>query len=233
MNKRLSRSVLWLTLMTGGIVLSVFSSPRAPLVVVCAGDSIMRPVPAHFRTLAPGEGLDLDIREWAQGGLDSKTYLDFFRRNLEGWAGTKADAILLQLGTNDALPLAEGKRTPEEFRAGMIAILAEFQKFREPGARRPVLLLATVPYFCDRPESAAKNKMVDVVINPALKEIAAAEGAILVDQYSILKNRPDYYDPDCVHPNAAGEIALARNWLRALRASLDTYLRGERPKGRS
>ena len=64
-------------------------------------------------------------------------------------------------------------------------------------------------------------------------EIAAAEGAILVDQYSILKNRPDYYDPDCVHPNTAGEIALAGNWLRALRASLDFYLRGERPNGRS
>jgi hypothetical protein len=193
---------------------------RASLTVVCAGDSLMRPVPAHFRELAPEEGLDLAIHEWAQGGLSSETYLPFFFQKFPDWSETRCDAILLQLGTNDAVPILEGKRSREEFRGNLMMIVRQFKSLRKPDGRRPYVFLATVPYFCDQPESLEKNRIVGSVINPVLMEIAATEGVILVDQHLVLRNRPDYYDPDCVHPNAAGEIALARNWLRALRAIL-------------
>jgi lysophospholipase L1-like esterase len=217
MTKSFLRPLGWIVFTAALPVFSVSPFSRDPLVVICAGDSLMRPIPAHIRALAPAEGLDLDIREWAHGGLNSKTYLSFFDRNRPRWAGTHGDAILLQLGTNDALPLLEGKRSAEEFRAGIAAVLDELVKFRKPGDRRPALFLATVPLFCDRPESAGINRIVESVINPALREIAASEGAVLVEQYLVLKNRPELYDPDCVHPNADGEAALARNWLKALR----------------
>ncbi len=193
---------------------------RAPLIVCCAGDSIMRPLPALFRTLAPEKGMTLDIREWAQGGLNSETYLSYFHRNLPRWTGTRCDAILLQLGTNDAGLLLMGKRSPEEFRAGIVAVLGELKKFRSPAGSPPALFLATVPFFCNRPETAGLNKIVESVINPVLREIAAAEGAVLVDQNLVLRNRPEWMDPDCIHPNSDGETALARNWLRAVRAAL-------------
>lgn len=195
-------------------------SARAPLIVVCAGDSLMRPVPAHFQELAPEEGLDLEIHEWAQGGLNSETYLSFFFQNLPDWEKTRCDAILLQLGTNDAVPILEGERTLEEFRNNMMMIIRQFRNFRTPDGKRCLIFLATVPYFCDRPESAEKNRIVDSVINPVLMELAKADGVILVDQHLILRNHPELYDPDCVHPDTAGEIALTLNWLRALRAAL-------------
>jgi lysophospholipase L1-like esterase len=191
------------------------------LVIACAGDSLMRPVPLHLLAISPPRGWTLDIREWAQGGLSSETYPDFFRRGLPRWEGTRCDAILLQLGTNDAAPLVEGRSGGPAFEARIAAILEEFKRFEGPDGRRPVLLVATVPLFCDRPESAAKNRVVEDVINPALRAVAARAGAVVVDQFAVLKGRPELYDPDCVHPNGAGELALAESWFAALRSVFD------------
>jgi len=200
----------------------------APLVVCCAGDSLIRPTPVHLRALAAREGPDLDIREWAQGGLNSETYPSFFRRNKTLWRETACDAILLQLGTNDAVPILEERTNPAEFRSRITAILSEFKAFAGPAGRPPVLFLATVPRFCERPETAARNRVVEEILNPILREIAAAEGAVLVDNHAALSGRAEFYDPDCVHPNAEGEKALAENWLRALRLR---FAPAKRPPG--
>jgi lysophospholipase L1-like esterase len=212
------------TLLATGPSLFVPSDPGlSSLIVACAGDSIMRPVPAHFRELAAGEGFDLEIHEWAQGGLNSETYQSFFSRNLPDWGKTRCDAILLQLGTNDAVPILDGGRTLEQFRNNMMKIIRQCRSFLTPAGKRCPIFLASVPLFCDRPEEAGKNRIVDTVINPVLMDLAKSEGVILVDQHLVLRNHPELYDPDCVHPNTDGEIALARNWLRALRAALLTY----------
>ena len=208
------RPAAWLVLALGP---ALAARAPAPLVVCCAGDSLMRPMPSYFRTLAPQEGLNLELREWAQGGLNTETYPSFFRRNLAEGEGRPCDAILLQLGTNDTVPLLEERTAPAEFRTRMTAILAEFKKFPGQNRPRPVLFLAAVPLFCARPESAAKNRIVETVVNPLIREIARTEGAVLVDQYAVLKDHPELYDPDCIHPNPAGEKALAQNWLNALR----------------
>lgn len=191
------------------------------LTIVCAGDSLMRPMPVHLRVLAEKAGVALDIREWAQGGLNTETYRSFLRRNESRRAGARPDAILLQLGTNDAVPLLEGRTTAAEVRARVREILAFFKTFEGPRAGRPVLLVASAPRFCEGPESAAKNEVVETTINPILMEEAAAAGAVLVDNHAALLGRPDLYDPDCVHPNGAGECVLAGNWWRALRANLE------------
>jgi lysophospholipase L1-like esterase len=176
----------------------------------------MRPMPAHFRDLAPASGLLLEIREWAQGGLNTETYPSFYRRLLPEWEGKACDAILFQLGTNDAVPLLEKRWEPVEFRNRMTAILAEFKKYPGRKRPRPIIFLATVPLFCDRPESAAKNRIVETVINPLIRDIARAEGAVLVDNGAVLDHHPALYDPDCVHPGPEGEKALALNWMAAL-----------------
>ena len=194
-----------------------------PLTICCAGDSLMRPIPAHLRAIAAAQNIALDIREWAQGGLNSDTYRSFFRRNEGRWTGTRCDAILLQLGTNDVVPLLEGRTTAAEVRARIREILAVFAKFEGRRRPRPLILMATVPRFCESLESAAKNEAVESTVNPILKEAAAAEGAVLVDSHAVLLNRPDLFDPDCVHPNAAGERALAENWWRVIRGMMEDH----------
>jgi lysophospholipase L1-like esterase len=189
--------------------------------VACAGDSLMRPIPAHIRAIeAERPGDRLTLLEWAQGGLRTDTYLAFLRRNLAEWGEKRPDAILLQIGTNDALPLLEGRSDPAAFRDKLAAVLAAFGGLRGGGRPHPVLLVATVPRFADGSPHAAKNRIVEDVINPALAAAVAAAGGLLVDNHAVLLDRPDLYDPDGIHPNAAGERALALNWLAALRVAL-------------
>jgi lysophospholipase L1-like esterase len=159
----------------------------------------------------------LEVREWAQGGLNSETFLPFFRRLDPERIGEACDAILVQLGTNDAVPFLEGRWGEVEFRDRIKAILALLKA--RPGSARPqpLIFLATVPLFCDRPESVGKNRIVSEIINPALRTVAREEGAVLVDTASVLDSRPGLLDPDCVHPNTKGEKALAVAWLEALR----------------
>ena len=191
--------------------------PRPPAVVACAGDSLMRPVPGHLRELRKADSFKFVLKEWAQGGLNSETYQGFFDKRRGTWESARPDMILLQLGTNDAWLILRKKRTVEDFERGMRAILSEFRKFRSASDAPPRILIATIPRFLFIPETAELNGIVENLINPALERIAVDVGVVLVDNFLALKDRPDLYDPDGIHPNAAGELVLAGNWLRAMK----------------
>lgn len=234
MNKT-RRSGLFLLLACWAGITAAPAQPETAetLVVCCAGDSLMRPMPGLFRDMGAGTGLALEIREWAQGGQNTETYPAFFRRLRPEWEGQACDAILVQLGTNDAVPLLEERWSPAEFRTRMEGILAEFGKFPGRRRRRPLIFLATVPLFCDRPESAAKNRIVETIINPVLRDLAQAEGVVLVDNGAVLDHHPALYDPDCIHPGLDGAKALALNWLSALRRAFpEAVLRSSHPGAR-
>jgi len=190
------------------------------LTICCAGDSIMRPVPYHLRSLLSGSKHEVEIKEWAQGGLTSESYKSFFARRFPNWKKTRSDFILLQLGTNDVFPLLERRYTLLQFKENMSSIIKEFKKFKGIKNKHPRILIASVPLFCFQIASPARNSLVENEINPAIQEIAQREKAIFVDNYSVLHNRCDLYDPDGVHPNREGERALARNWLFSIRREL-------------
>jgi len=212
MDSRLPVSlVLGLVIWSGAV-----GGGTAPLTVCCAGDSLMRPIPVHLRALAAAAGENLVVLEWAQGGLNADTYRGFFRRCAAEGRESRCHAVLLQLGTNDAIPVLEGRETAGEFRSRLGEILGGFLTFPGIGRPRPALLVATIPRFCESPESAAKNEIVESVLNPIVRRAAAAAGAAVVDNHAVLRNGPGLYDPDCVHPSGEGERALAANWWRAL-----------------
>ncbi len=188
-----------------------------PVVVACAGDSIMRPIPGHLRELRKTGSFKFVLKEWAQGGLNSETYQGFFGRRRGTWESARPDMILLQLGTNDAWLILRKKRVLEDFERGIRAILSEFLEFRSASGLPPRLLIATIPRFMFIPEEAELNAIIENLINPALARIAVEVGADIVDNHQALEDRPDLYDPDGIHPNAAGERILAGNWFRAMK----------------
>jgi len=190
------------------------------LTICCAGDSLMRPVPHHLRSLLNASKDKVEIRNWAQGGLTSESYRSFFVRHYPDWKKIRSDFILLQLGTNDVFPLLEGRYTLAQFKENMSSIIEELRKFKGSKNRHPRILIASVPLFCYEIASPEKNSCVEDRINPAIQEIAEKEEVIFVDNYSVLRNRCDLYDPDGVHPNRDGERALARNWLSSIRKEL-------------
>lgn len=204
-----------------GLVPCCGQSDRPPLVICCAGDSLMRPMPHYFRQLLPSLSPNFVIEEWAQGGLGSATYQSFYNQHAERWRRVAPDFILLQIGTNDAAPLAEGRSSPDDFQANLTAIIREFQSYRNPAGKAALVLVATVPLFSDDPVHAGKNQMVKDIINPAIRRAAESAGALLADNFSVLNGKPELYDPDGVHPNVQGEEALAKNWVKAMKAFLE------------
>jgi lysophospholipase L1-like esterase len=202
-----------------GSWLGVLGRGGEPLTVCCAGDSLIRPTPVHLKAIAAAAGESLRVLEWAQGGLNADTYRGFFRRLRAEGRESRCQAVFLQLGTNDAVPVLEGRETADEFKRRFGEVVAGFQAFPGIGRPSPALFVATIPRFCEGPASEAKNGVVETVLNPIVREAAAAAGATVVDNHAVLKDRPDLYDPDCVHPNAAGERALAESWWRALKSS--------------
>lgn len=193
---------------------------KPPLIICCAGDSLMRPMPAYFRQLLPSLAPKFILQEWAQGGLNSVTYQGFYRQQAGPWRRVTPDIILLQLGTNDVVPVLEGRATIEDFKINMTAIIREFQAYRNAAGQNPYILVATIPLFSDDPANQNKNRLVKEAVNPALREVVEKTGVRLVDNFSILEGRPELYDPDGVHPNPGGEAALAANWIQAVRACL-------------
>jgi len=180
----------------------------------------MRPLPFYFRQLMHVPGRGLVVHEWAQGGLSSVTYREFYLERKKKWRRIRPQAILLQLGTNDVPAILEGRYSVENFENNLTGILEEFKAFRSRDGRRPLLLVATVPLFSDVPPESRKNRLVASLLNPAVRRAARHAEAAVVDNCRVLENRPEFYDPDGVHPNRWGETALARNWTRSLRAAL-------------
>jgi lysophospholipase L1-like esterase len=193
---------------------------KPPLIICCAGDSLMRPMPAYFRQLLPSLAPKFILQEWAQGGLNSVTYQGFFRQQAGRWRRVTPDIILLQLGTNDVVPVLEGRITIEDFKINMTAIIREFQAYRNASGQNPYILVATIPFFSDDPTNQNKNRLVKEAVNPGIREVVEKTGVRLVDNFSILAGKPELYDPDGVHPNPGGEAALAANWIQAVKICL-------------
>jgi len=186
------------------------SKPGFVPVICCAGDSLMRPIPTRLYELTRFSPGAFVLKDWAQGGLSSETYLAFFDRRAAARTPVRPDLILLQLGTNDARPLREGRLRPEDFERNIRAVIQRFREFRDRAGRPPRILVASAIPFHD----------ADAAANPALRRIAADEGLTFVDNYAVLDGRPDLYDPDGVHPNPRGEKRLARHWLHWIRQAL-------------
>jgi len=189
-----------------------------PIVICCAGDSIMRPVPVHLRLLLKEESKrPFQVKDWAQGGQSSETYPSFLRQRWENWKNVRPDFIIIQLGTNDALPIFQSKYGRDRFEENLTGIIRTFKSLRGGISLAPRILMATTLLFKGTPDYEKKNWIIQTMINPAIRKIAEQEGTALVDNFSVMAGRPDFYDPDGVHPNTEGEKAIAHNWLSAIK----------------
>ncbi len=191
------------------------------VVICCAGDSLMRPVPGHLRELWRRPKTQAVIKDWSQGGLSSRTYQGFFRRQSAAWHKTSPDLILIQLGTNDAGPILLGKYDLAEFRKNLRAIVDRFRQFRSSKNQPPRIFIASIPYFSGTADKEGKNRVIRDGINPAIKDLAVSEGLVFVDNFAVMNEKPTLYDADGVHPSSEGETALAGNWLSWIERELN------------
>jgi len=190
-------------------------SPRE-LTICCAGDSLMRPLPHHFRGLLQNLAGNVVINDWSRGGLSTRTYISFFRKHFKSRTQLSADFILLQLGTNDVASLHSGELTLKQFVQNLKTIIWEFKSINRRANFPAKVLLANIPPLYT-PEYEVLNGYIRDTLNPAIKRTAEEEGVFLVDNWHALEDKRHLYDSDGVHPNAQGESVLAQNWVRFIR----------------
>ncbi len=200
-------------LLVCGLVCFLSSCRDKKLTIACVGDSLIRPTPLYLRRLLGSS--HIRIREWAQGGLSTATYLTFFQ-NHPRWRKERVDFILVQLGTNDVPLLLKKEEDAAIFRRNLEAIILELKKLPGNFFRQPQIIIATVPPFYGRSDADVRNYLIETLVNPTIKALAETHHLKLFDAEAIFNRHPELYEPDGVHPNREGEKVLARNWKRAI-----------------
>jgi lysophospholipase L1-like esterase len=189
------------------------------LTICCAGDSLMRPIPTHLRNLLASKGSLIRIKDWARGGLNSQTYMSFFRKRVNRQKRYAVDVVLLQLGTNDVISLHSGDYSLTQFETNLKRIIEQFKRF-PPETEYPVkILVASVPPLYS-PEYQKMNRFIQDELNPVIMNFCEREAAYFVDNWKMLHDRPHLYRPDGVHPSSNGERILAQNWIAAMRKAV-------------
>ncbi|MDD8025222.1 MAG: SGNH/GDSL hydrolase family protein [Acidobacteriota bacterium] len=203
------------------VFVAVCVAPPRGVIILCAGDSITAGgYPHYLQRLLAADGIRARVLNRGRSGNRSAEYLSYLGHNEEELRGLKPDFILLQLGTNDVRTDLDRTPTPE-FTANMREILRRLGAFRGRDGLPSRILLAAIPPVPEGGVFAFDRdslRRVTEEINPAIQDLARAEGLAFVDNHGIFVGRPDLL-PD-VHPSREGYKALAANWYSALKPLL-------------
>jgi lysophospholipase L1-like esterase len=212
-----ARAGRWLFLFWMIFLFSACVPSGKGVIIFCAGDSLTEEAyPLFLRRDLTREGIPARVLNYGRSGYTSGEYLSFLVKDKARLIEEKPDIVLLQLGTNDVR--TDHDFTPtDRFRANMKGILAVFRSFRSRSGRIPRVFLAVIP---DIPPgnhvnfNAESARRVEAEINPAIREIAAAEGITVVDQHAVFVRRPDLL-PE-IHPVREGYRLMAEAWEKAI-----------------
>lgn len=188
--------------------------------IACVGDSITfgaAVVHTRKRDAWPyllGRKLDRDTQVLNPGvcAATASDSADFpYRKNGFLSLACTAELALVMLGANDSKPY---NWDPARYEQGLRDILDEL---RQSGAR-VVLLLPPKAFPVD---GVVGYDIQDEVIRdgvlPILRSTAEELSLPVIDLYGFTQTRPEYFD-DGVHPNRAGNRALAEYVFRCLRS---------------
>lgn len=213
--------------MTDAARLEALLAADAPLTWVMTGDSIThglihtrgaRNYVDHLHELIRGDlGRVQDaVINTAVTGWRIPLILDDFERRVATW---RPDVVTLMIGTNDCSTVwVDPVVSPSEFGEGIASFVA---RVRELGAI-PVLQTPPVIDLLHAPDRDRIGEFAATV-----REVAAREDAILVDQHAVFASFSEGTGPgnegmpwglldDAFHPNGAGHAAIALELARAL-----------------
>jgi lysophospholipase L1-like esterase len=197
---------------------SFCSSKPQGFIILCAGDSITAAdYPRFLQRRFDQDGILARVLNYGRSGNTSGEYLAFLKKNTTRLSEEHPDFILIQLGTNDLREDLDYTSTAQ-FSDNMTDIIDIFNGFKTRSGKTPRCLIATIPpipenYFF--PFTEDSQRRVKEEINPAIKQIALATGLVLVDNYTLLLDQPQFL-PE-VHPSREGYRQIAQNWYDSLK----------------
>lgn len=185
--------------------------------VVCFGDSITA---ARYPEMLAAQAPELEVINAGVGGNTTGAGLARMEKDV---LEKSPDIVLIMFGTNDSVLRGVGKyRTPlKRFQADLEKMVA---KCREGGAT-PILgtLLPIIaePYYTRHPreyyEPEGGLEAILARYRAATETVAREMKVSLVDMNQLIAGDERHLKPDGVHPNEAGEKAIAKHFLDALK----------------
>ena len=145
-----------------------------------------------------------------QGGTSGRPGL---LENLGSWlgpSGSRADIVLLMIGTND-VNLSYDLASAENRLSALIAAIADQTYGLQPDAQ---IIIAQLVPIMDATEDAHAKSYNTSVANVVAAHKKRGEHIILVDMHTAL-TAPDFADK--LHPNDAGYAKMAKVWFDAIK----------------
>ena len=197
-------------------------------VVACVGDSnTQRAYPAILQKQLGSDWKTINCGIGAATVVDG-TFRPYHKmKQYQQALSTKADFIIIMLGTNDANPRwwtkdrkSDFKGTfQEEFKKRYLDLIASFKKLES----KPRLILAVpLPIFpkkakeANRDNTAGRNKNFNEIIVPIIREIAEKEKLPLVDIQKQL-SKDEKLCTDGVHFNKEGYAKMSSAFAEKLK----------------
>ena len=178
--------------------------------VLCAGDSItQRGYPEVLQgLLGPGYAV-------ANAGHSGVTALKHAGTRSYPNAGpkTRADIVVIMLGTNDA-KVETWTKFKDQFVKDYTELVESFRKL----SPQPKVFVALPPQIFRRDTGtgfSAANLEEAVALT---RQVAAASGCLLIDVHAALAHQPEKFG-DGVHPNDAGKAVIAKAVSDAIAAT--------------
>ena len=124
------------------------------------------------------------------------------------------DIAVVMLGTNDAR--VDYFKSIDNFVKDYLILIYELEVLKSD----PQIFLVKPPPILNNTFSLENKNMVDGII-PRIEQIADENGLLIIDVYSALKNHPEYFSDDGVHPNSQGAATIANTVYNAITNSME------------
>ena len=129
----------------------------------------------------------------------------------------KPDIVTIILGTNDAKVY---QFDPTRFKTDYLALIDDITNTLTV---KPRIILALCTPLFDNSLGISwgfRDSIMNLII-PVIRQIASERGLSLIDANTPLRNFPQYFSADGVHPDASGQDTIAHVFYRALTSAVE------------
>lgn len=202
---------------------AIMTLGNGPVRIACVGDSItygMGVLGRRARWSYPGCLIRLLGSEYSaiNYGLIDRSLLStsdkpYFAEKIgkAAW-NTEADILLLMLGSNDSKLI---NWNPEQFRKELLQTIHHYQG---QGIEKLFVMIPPKVFTKHPGKSSCNERVLQESLRPIVRSVAQECGVVCIDLYNLTQEHRAWF-PDTIHPNRAGNMAIAEKIADTLKAS--------------
>lgn len=202
---------------------SIMTLGNGPVRIACVGDSItygMGVLGRRVQWSYPGCLIRLLGSEYSaiNYGLCDRSLLStsdkpYFAEEIgkAAW-NTEADILLLMLGSNDSKLI---NWNPGQFRKEYLETIRHYQ---DRGIEKLFVMIPPKVFTKYPGKTSCNETVLEDSLRPIVRSVAQECGVVCIDLYNLTQEHRAWF-PDTIHPNKAGNLAIAEKIADTLKAS--------------